>query len=375
MKILFTGGGTGGHFYPIIAVAQKVRDIVYEEKLIEPELFFMSTDPYNDRALLENKISFIQASAGKIRRHFSLANFTDPFKSFFGILQAIFKVYSIYPDVVFSKGGFASVPAVFAARILRIPLVIHESDSRPGRANKWAGKFATRIALSYPDALTYFPKDKTAVTGHPIRKEIIYPIKEGAREYLKLEEELPIILILGGSQGAQAINNVIIDLLPDLTKRYQIIHQTGKNNFTDSETRAKVLLEGTGREGRYKPFAYLNDIATRMAAGAADLIISRAGSTIFEIALWGTPSIIIPIPETVSHDQRTNAFTYARSGACVVIEENNLSQSVLLSEIDRLFQHPDLLTTMREKTKNFAKPDAANVIARGLIDICLQHER
>ncbi len=375
MKILFTGGGTGGHFYPIIAIAQKIRDIVYDDKLIEPDLYFMSVEPYNNRALLENKITFVQARAGKLRYHFSLANFTDPFKSLWGIFQALFKVYSIYPDVVFSKGGFASVPAVLAARLLRIPLVIHESDSRPGRANKWAGKFATKIALSYPDALQYFPKDKTAVTGNPIRKDITYPIKEGAREYLKLEEDLPILLVLGGSQGAQAINNVVIDLLPDLTKRYQIIHQTGKNNFADAQTRSQVLLEGTGRLDRYKAFPYLDDIATRMAAGAADLVISRAGSTIFEIATWGTPSIIIPIPETVSHDQRTNAFTYARSGACVVIEENNLSQSVLLSEIDRLFQHPDLLATMREKTKSFARPDAAQVIARELVDICIQHER
>lgn len=373
MKILFTGGGTGGHFYPIIAVAQSIREIAYEQKLIEPEFYFMSSDIYNERALLENKITFVPVSAGKMRRYFSIKNFLDIGKTFLGIFQAIFKIYQIYPDVIFAKGGYNSVPALWAAKILNIPVVIHESDSHPGRANMWAAKFAKRIAVSYPEATQYFPKDKTAVTGNPIRKEILYPIAEGAKEYLKLTEELPIILVLGGSQGATRINDLILDLLPELTKRYQIIHQTGKNNFTDAETRSKILLEGTGRDSRYKPFAYLNDLASRMAAGATDLIVSRAGSAIFEIAQWGVPSIIIPIPEAVSHDQRTNAFTYARSGACVVIEENNLSASVLLSEIDRLFQNPKLLDDMKKGAKTFSNPNAARTIADEIVKIALSH--
>ncbi|MCE9628740.1 MAG: undecaprenyldiphospho-muramoylpentapeptide beta-N-acetylglucosaminyltransferase [Candidatus Vogelbacteria bacterium] len=373
MKILFTGGGTGGHFYPIIAVAQEVREIVYEKKLLEPEFYFMSADIYNERALLENKITFIPVNAGKIRRYFSIANIFDVAKTIIGIFQAIIKIYRIYPDVIFAKGGYSSVPALWAAKILNIPVVIHESDSHPGRANLWAAKFAKRIAVSYPEAVQYFPKDKTAVTGNPIRKEILYPIAEGAKEYLKLTEELPIILVLGGSQGAVRINDLVLDLLPELTKRYQIIHQTGKNNFTNAEIRSKILLEGTGRENRYKPFAYLNDLASRMAAGATNLVVSRAGSAIFEIAQWGVPSIIIPIPEAISHDQRTNAFTYARSGACVVIEENNLSASVLLSEIDRLFQNPKLLEDMKNNAKSFSSPNAARTIADELVKISLSH--
>jgi len=375
MKILFTGGGTGGHFYPIIAIAQEIRNIAYEKKLLEPSFYFMSIDPYNPKVLAENKITFISAKAGKIRRYFSLSNFIDPFKSLFGIGQAILKIYTIYPDVVFSKGGFASIPALWAAKILKIPVIVHESDSKPGRANLWAGKFAEKIAVSYPEAVDYFPKDKTAVTGNPIRKEIKFPIIEGAREFLELKEELPILLILGGSQGAVKINDTIIDLLPELTKRYQIVHQTGKNNFTDAESRSKVVLEGTGRDHRYKPFSYLNDLATRMSAGACDLIISRAGSTIFEIASWSKPSIIIPIPEDISHDQRSNAFTYARFGACVVIEENNLSSSVLLSEIDRLFKNPELLEEMKTGATKFARPDSARLIAEALVDISLKHEQ
>jgi UDP-N-acetylglucosamine--N-acetylmuramyl-(pentapeptide) pyrophosphoryl-undecaprenol N-acetylglucosamine transferase len=375
MKILFTGGGTGGHFYPIIAVAQEIRNLAYEKKLLEPTFYFMSVEPYNPKVLAENKITFIGAKAGKLRRYFSLANFIDPFKSLIGVFQAILKIYSIYPDVIFSKGGFASVPALWAGRILKIPIIIHESDSKPGRASLWSAKFAEKIAVSYPEATDYFPKDKVAVTGNPIRKEIKFPITEGAKEFLDLKEELPIILVLGGSLGAVKINDTIIDLLPELTKRYQIVHQTGKKNQDEVVARAKVVLEGTGREHRYKPFPYLNDLAMRMSAGACDLIISRAGSTIFEIASWTKPAIIIPIPEDISHDQRTNAFTYARFGACVVVEENNLSDSVLLSEIDRLFKNPTLLEEMKTGASKFARPDSAKTIAEALINICLQHEQ
>lgn len=374
MKILFTGGGTGGHFYPIIAVAQEIRKMTYEQKLVEPEFFYMSSNPYNDRVLSENKIRFIKAPSGKIRRYFSIKNLFDPIKVIIGIFYAIIKMYIIYPDVVFSKGGYDSVPTLWAARILRIPVVIHESDSKPGRANLWSSKFATRIALSYPEALNYFPKDKSAVTGNPLRKEILNPIAEGGHEFLKLSKDLPVILVLGGSLGAQRINDLIVDVLPQLTKRYQIVHQTGKNHFEEIEQRSRVVLAGSGRENRYKPYPYLNDIAMKMAAGISSLIISRAGSTIFEIANWGKPSIIIPIPEKISHDQRTNAFTYARSGACVVIEENNLTPSIIVSEIDRLILDPNLLTEMSQHAKEFSRPDAAQIIAEQIVNIALSHE-
>jgi len=374
MRILFTGGGTGGHFYPIIAVAEELRAVVYEEKLVGAKLYFMSDKPYNEKLLLENDIRFVVAAAGKWRRYFSILNFTDLFKIGFGIGQAIWKMFWIYPDVIFSKGGYASVPAVCAGRILGIPIFIHESDSQPGRANLWAGKFAQRIALSYEEAASYFEAKKTAVVGNPLRREILNPIPQGAKKFLKLEEDLPIILVLGGSLGSQCINNVLLESLPELLESYQIIHQTGKQNFTDVKARTQVILKDNPNSKRYQTFEYLNDLAMRMAAGVTDLVVSRAGSAIFEIAHWEIPAIIIPIPETISHDQRSNAFTYARSGGAVVIEENNLSPSVLTLEIKRILTDPRLAAEMQIGAKNFARPEAARLIAKEILDIAIQHE-
>ncbi len=179
MKILLTGGVTGGHFYPIIAGAEALRDLVEERRILPPELYFMSTVPYNERLLFENDIKFMSVAAGKRRRYFSFLNFTDLFKTASGCLSALIRMYSLYPDIVFGKGGYASFPALFAARILHIPVIIHESDSHPGRVNLWAGKFARKIAVSYPEAAKYFGaknQSKIAFTGNPIRPEVAKPL-------------------------------------------------------------------------------------------------------------------------------------------------------------------------------------------------------
>lgn len=373
MKILLTGGGTGGHFYPIIAVAESIRNIEKEEKLLSTELYYMAPSKYDEQALFENGIIFEQSYAGKVRRYFSLLNVSDLFKTAFGVINAIISVWRIYPDVVFGKGGYVSFPALLAARILGIPVVIHESDSHPGRVNMWAGKFAQKIAVSYKEAASYFPSDKVAFTGNPVRKEIALVIKEGAREYLKLDTDIPTILILGGSQGSQKINDSIIDILPELVKKYYVIHQTGKNNYDEMVNTAKVILNESIHRDRYRPFPYLNTLALRMSAGASSLVISRAGSQIFELALWQIPSIIIPIPTDISHDQTSNAFAYASSGACSVIEEVNLTPHVLSSEIDRILEKPGVSDAMKKGAQSFANKDASTTIARELIKIGLSH--
>lgn len=375
MKILFAGGGTGGHFFPIIAVAEEVKRLSEEEKLIMPKMYFMSDEPYNEKILFEHNIKYINVPAGKIRRYSSILNFFDWFKTAYGAIVAIFKVFIIFPDVVFGKGGYASFPALFAARLLGIPVIIHDSDSIPGRVNLWAGKFAQKIALSYPEAVKYFNKEKTAVTGNPIRQEILKPIKTGAFEYLSLNENLPVIFIVGGSLGASRINDAVLSILPKLLVKYQIIHQVGAKNLDDCQKRSSIILEKDPNKDHYKLFDFLNDTALRMTAGASSLIVSRAGSTIFEIANWGLPSIIIPIPESISHDQTQNAYTYARSGGAVVIEEENLSPSVLLAEINRLMENQNLRVQMAESAKKYSNPDAGRTIAKGLIDICLSHEQ
>ncbi|MFA6432385.1 MAG: UDP-N-acetylglucosamine--N-acetylmuramyl-(pentapeptide) pyrophosphoryl-undecaprenol N-acetylglucosamine transferase [Candidatus Paceibacterota bacterium] len=378
MKILFTGGVTGGHFYPIISVAEALIKRARERHILSPELIFMAPTPYNKRALFDNEIKFVAVPAGKMRRYFSLLNFLDLFKTAYGCLIGLMKMYSLYPDVVFSKGGYGSVPALFAAKLLRIPVVIHESDSHPGRANLWAGKFARKIAVSYPTAAEYFGaknQDKIARTGNPIRPEIAQPLRNGAHEFLQLEQNTPVVLILGGSQGSANINDIIAEALPDLLNRYQVIHQTGRANIQEVEQTADVVLKDHPYAYRYHPFDYLNELALRMAAGVADVVISRAGSTIFEIAAWGVPSIIIPLSANVSHDQVRNALTYAGTGAASVIEEDNLHAHILTAEIDRIQGSPAIKETMRERARAFARLDSADIIADAILDIALEHER
>ncbi len=376
MKIVFTGGGTGGHFYPIIAVVQKVNQIIDRENIVGAKLYYFSDSPYDKQALFENGLLYEQVNAGKMRIYFSLKNISDMVKVFFGTLSALVKLFSIYPDVVFGKGGYASFPTLLAARILRIPVVIHESDSAPGRVNKWAGSFAERIALSYKDAAVYFPTKNIAWTGQPVRSEIEnITEKNKALRYFKLESELPVILVLGGSQGAELINNVVIDALPELIKKYQVIHQTGVNNFKVVHGRAEVVLGSNPDRAKYTPLAFLNPLQMKNAAGAADIVVSRAGSQIFEIAAWGIPSILIPITNSNQDHQKKNAFAYARAGCCSVIEEMNMTSHILISEIDRLINDKNLEQHMKDSTKNFYKPDAAMKIAREIVNIALSHEK
>ena len=181
MRIVFTGGGTGGHFYPIIAVAEEVRALARERRLLAPELFFFAPAPYDAALLAKNEIKFVRIPAGKLRLYADKKNITDLLALAWGAMRALALLFWHYPDVVFGKGGFGSVPTLLAARLLRIPIVIHESDSVPGRANRWAAKFASRIAVSFASAADFFPTEKTAWTGHPVRHALLLPaVQAGA---------------------------------------------------------------------------------------------------------------------------------------------------------------------------------------------------
>ncbi len=374
MKILFTGGGSGGHFYPIIAIAEEINRIAQQQRLASVQLYFMAPTPYNEGLLYDNNIVFKKNFAGKARRYFSLLNIFDFFKTGVGIIRSVWDIFLIYPDVVFGKGGYASFPALCAARILRIPVVIHESDSVPGRVNTWAAKFAERIAVSYPEAARFFPKEKVALTGNPVRKELRMALSTNGRGYLGLDPELPIIFIIGGSLGSRRINEVVLEALPKLLEKYQVIHQTGKKNLDEVRKTAEVVLHASTHKDRYKLYDYLNDIELRSAAGAARVIVSRAGSSLFEIATWGVPSIIIPIPDSNGDHQAKNAYAYARSGSATVIEEGNLTGNILFAEIERISNNENIYTSMKKGTSMFVKPDAAKLIAEEILKIALKHE-
>lgn len=377
MKIVFTGGGTGGHFYPIIAVAEALHQLTAERHLLEPKLEYRAATPFDEEALFEQGITFVRTPAGKMRRYFSLANFTDTFRTLYGAIWSFFSMLRDVPDVVFSKGGFDSVPTVVAAHWLRVPIIVHESDSKPGRANLLGAKYADRIAVSFESSVQYFSekeRSKIALTGIPVRAALAHPLTEGASQELKLDPSVPTILVIGGSLGSKRINQTLISALPQILEHANVIHQTGKDNFMETKSTADVIIGNSAHKERYHVFPYLSQESLREAAGAALLVISRAGSTaITEISLWGKPAILIPIPESVSHDQRTNAYAYAHTGAAVVLEEENLTPNILASEIARIAGDATLAQNMAEHGKNFANPQAARLIAEELIRIGLSH--
>ena len=378
MTIVFTGGGSGGHFYPIIAIAEALNDLVREERLLAPKLYYLAPTAFDEKALFENGITYIYTPAGKMRRYRSIRNYTDSFITLFGTISALFTLFRLYPDVVMSRGGYGSVPTSLAARILGIPVIIHESDAKPGRANLLAAKWAVRIAISFEGAAKYFPEktqNKIARTGIPIRKALMRMETEGARQYLGLDADVPTVLILGGSQGAVNINENVLLALIDLVSFANIIHQTGRTNFKSVQDIASVALTKNPYASRYHPVDYLSEISLQRSSAVADIIVSRAGAnSIAEIGLWKKPAILIPIPESVSHDQRSNAYAYAGTGAAVVLEQENLTPHILVSEIKRIISDRELAGRMGASARGFTDPDAARIIAGEVLSISLKHE-
>lgn len=377
MKIVLTGGGTGGHFYPLIAVVEGIEDICAEKKLIEPQYFYFGPEPFDAATMPEHDIEYVAVGGATIRKDGRRSHFGF-LKLAIAVIRTFPKLFSVYPDVVFSTGSYAAFSTLFCARLLRIPVVIYDADAKPGRVSLWSSKFARWIAVAHPDAADKFPtkvKERIARTGHPIRKEIETPAREGGHEFLKLQDDVPTLFIMGGSQGARAINETILDALPTLLASYNVVHQTGNSNQTEVEGISGVALHNSRFAGRYRVFGLLNALALKMTAGITSLIIARAGSgTIFEIASWGLPSILVPIPLDVSHDQTENAFSYARAGGAIVIEQHNLSPHVLVAEITRIMDNAELRTKMATAAKFYARPQAGHTIAEILLETAVEHE-
>ncbi len=374
MRIVFAGGGTAGHFYPIIAIVEALREHAASTGAPDPECYFVSDDPLDSDLLKANNIHYINIPTGKVRTYASWKNFTDKFLIAIACLRSLVKLFVLYPDVVFGKGGYASFPAVFAAKMLRIPVMIHESDISPGSVNKYVADYATRIAVAYPETVEYFRhKDRVALTGVPIRKAFFIPPVEDPIATLGLERGIPTILVLGGSQGAERINEQIVDMLPRLVVFGQVIHQTGERNIEWIKKRSEAVLKENANAGRYHPVGFLDMNTLNLAAHSADIIISRSGSTIFEIAIWKKPSILIPLPLARGDHQRENAYSYARTGAAVVIEEQNMKSELLMSVITELLSNVAKRRAMSEATTTFAHPDAAAKIADALLAIGRKH--
>jgi UDP-N-acetylglucosamine--N-acetylmuramyl-(pentapeptide) pyrophosphoryl-undecaprenol N-acetylglucosamine transferase len=370
MKILFTGGGTGGHVLPIVGITREILRIYPQEKI---QFYYLGPkDEFGEIFLSHEGIEIKRVLAGKIRRYKDWKsigqNLIDClFKVPAGIFQAFFYIFFLSPDLIFSKGGFGSLPGVLAGWLLRTPIFLHESDHTPGLANRFLSKFSLAVFVSFPKT-EWLPPSKMILTGNPIRREILEGSKEKARKLFNLSNKKPVILILGGSQGAQRINDKILEVLADLLANFELIHQAGEKNFKEVRAEAKVMIT-KDLEEYYHPYPFLKERELKHAYQAADLIVSRAGSgSIFEIAAIGKPSILVPLPEAAQDHQVKNAYSYAENGACLVMEEANFTPRFFSEKLKYFFAHPEELEKMRKGAREFARPRAAKAIAEYLVN-------
>jgi UDP-N-acetylglucosamine--N-acetylmuramyl-(pentapeptide) pyrophosphoryl-undecaprenol N-acetylglucosamine transferase len=366
IKILFTGGGTGGHLFPIISIVRELKRLSSDENLA---LHYIGPKDHKSLFLLQQEnIKPHMIVSGKIRRYFSFENVTDAlFKIPFGFLQSFFLLLFMRPRVVFSKGGSASLVVTMAARILFIPVFLHESDTIPGLSNRYSSLWAKKIFTSFPKT-QYFNPEKTLVVGHPILKELLEGNSEVAKDIFNLTTEKPVLLFWGGSQGAQPLNDFILNMLADLVAEYEVIHVCGKKNHQQVEAESQVILN-KDQQMYYHLWEFLDEIPLKHALAAANFVVSRAGAgSIFEIAACGKPSVLVPLPSSAQNHQSKNAYEYARNKATLVIEQENLNPHFFLAKLHYLFSHQEELEEMKSNALAFSKPLAAKAIAREILE-------
>ena len=321
-KIVLTGGGTAGHVTPNIALLPSLREAGYEIHYIG------SYDGIEKKLIEDYKISYYGISTGKFRRYFALKNFTDPLRVIKGYSEARKILKQIRPDIVFSKGGFVSVPVVRAAHSLGIPCIIHESDMTPGLANKLCIPVANKVCCNFPETLKMLPEDKAVLTGSPIRAELRQGNRIAALELCGFTANKPVIMVIGGSLGAASINKVVREALPKLLEDFQIIHICGKEKVDN------LLLNVPG----YKQFEYVKAELKDLFA-LADVVISRAGANaICELLALKKPNVLIPLSAKSSRgDQILNAHSFESQGFSLVIDEDDLIDSVLVEKIHEIY--------------------------------------
>ncbi len=362
-RIVLTGGGTAGHVTPNLALLPELKRAGFQ-------IFYIGSYNGIERKLIEEQgIPYYGISSGKLRRYLDIKNFTDPFRVLKGCHEARKLIKKIKPDIVFSKGGFVSVPVVFAAKHFHIPIIIHESDMTPGLANKLSIPCADRVCCNFPETIAQLPQNKAVLSGSPIRKELMQGQKSAGLSFAGLSNYKPIICIIGGSQGSAAINQAIRSILPKLLSAYQVIHLCGEGNLDPALTSTKG----------YAQFEYVEDELKDIFA-ASDLIISRAGANaICEILALRKPNILIPLSQATSRgDQILNAASFEKQGFSKVIREENLTGKALLSTIKEVSINREkyihameqstqtdgikiIIDLIKELTKNKAKANASKV--------------
>lgn len=366
-NVVFAGGGSGGHVYPTLAVIEALRKRMADLGVPLRMTRMGPSDGYD--TLFKNQgVAISSIIAGKIRRYASVSNVIDAPKFFIGFVQALFKMFFIMPDVVFSKGGTGAAPVVLAAAFFRIPVAIHESDAKPGLTNLFSARFARKVFISFNAASSYFAADKVELTGTPIRTELLAgkTTKELAKETLGFDPAAPLTLVLGGSQGSKRINEFVLANLKEVVKLTQVLHQTGVANLVDIQKLSRAALIDDSSKNRYQAVGYFEN-NMNLALNAADLVIMRPGSTLAEIALFGVPAILIPIAESANDHQRVNAYEFAKTGAAVVIEETNLLPGIFLGQLKNIFSDDMLRAKMGEASAKFFIPGAAEKIVEELM--------
>ncbi len=370
--ILLIGGGTGGHIFPLISVAQKLKELG-SEKQFELDIRYFGDPGSYDSILAENSIRVSRVVSSKLRRYVSALNILDFFKFFWGFIQALFKLYFFMPEVVFSKSGPGVLPIIYAARWYRIPLVIHESDAIPGLTNKISAKHAAIVELAFQHAKQYFPKNEQVnVVGLPVRPQVINQQSAAeCRRILGLADDRPVLFIVGGSQGAQILNDFVLANTETLLTQFEVVHQIGRENFDQHVKEFAFVTKFIKPEliARYRPFAFLSDEQMAAAFGAADIVISRAGSSIFEIAANGKPALLVPIASSANNHQFENAYAYALCGAGIIIEEPNLLPGLVFNQLQKIIDNDDLRSSMVQQAKQFYKPEASDQIAKDILTV------
>ena len=323
-KIVLTGGGTAGHVTPNMALIPELQKRGYEVHYIG------SYEGIEKQLISEMGVKYYGISSGKLRRYIDVKNLSDPFKVLHGYGQAWRLLGKIRPDVVFSKGGFVSVPVVVAAKTRRIPCVIHESDMTPGLANKICIPCAVRVCTNFPETLEHLPKDKAVLTGSPIRQELFHGDKAKGLAFCGFDGSKPILLIIGGSLGAVRVNEAVRAILPSLLEKFDVIHLCGKGKVDES-------LQGTAG---YVQYEYIKKELTDLLA-AADIMISRAGANaICEILALRKPNILIPLSAAASRgDQILNAASFEKQGYSAVIQEEDITNEKLLTMVNQVYEN------------------------------------
>ena len=337
-KIVMTGGGTAGHVTPNIALIPRLRELGYDIDYIG------SYEGIEKKLISEFGIPYYGVATGKFRRYFDPKNFSDPFRVIKGCSEAKKILKQLKPNVIFSKGGFVSVPVIWAAAGLKIPCIIHESDLTPGLANKLCIPKATKICCNFPETLKYLPADKAVLTGSPIREELLKGNKEAAYKLCGFDNSRPVIMIMGGSQGASAINKVVRDALPRLLNDFQVIHICGQEKMDN------MLLTTPG----YKQFDYVKGELKDLFA-ITDLVVSRAGANaICELLALRIPNILIPLPLAASRgDQLLNAASFESQGYSIVIQEENLDEDSLVDSLQELYNNKDAYVEKMEQSSQY----------------------